>query len=64
MVHKIIGILRETTGDAAGDEKLIRHVTDRPGHDRRYAMDTSKIRAELGWVPTIRFDEGIQRTIQ
>lgn len=42
---------------------LIRFVTDRPGHDRRYAIDPSKIKAELGWEPTTGFEEGIGRTI-
>ncbi|RJR41849.1 MAG: dTDP-glucose 4,6-dehydratase [Desulfobacteraceae bacterium] len=43
--------------------KLIRFVLDRPGHDRRYALDTSKIRRELGWEPSMKFDEGIRKTI-
>ena len=42
---------------------LITHVTDRPGHDRRYAIDSSKIMSELGWAPTVTFEEGIVRTI-
>lgn len=42
---------------------LIRYVTDRPGHDRRYAIDASKIQAELGWQPSMSFDEGIERTV-
>ena len=44
-------------------ESLIRFVTDRPGHDRRYAIDASKIRNELGWEPTVDFDQGIAQTI-
>ena len=44
-------------------ESLIRHVTDRPGHDRRYAIDPSKIHRELGWLPKTTFDEGIQKTV-
>lgn len=44
-------------------ESLIQFVTDRPGHDRRYAIDPSKVHAELGWQPTTSFEEGIQRTI-
>jgi dTDP-glucose 4,6-dehydratase len=43
---------------------LIRHVTDRPGHDRRYAIDIGKITAELGWRPSVGFDEGIRRTVR
>jgi len=43
---------------------LIRYVADRPGHDRRYAIDFSKIERELGWKPTVSFEEGIDRTIE
>jgi dTDP-glucose 4,6-dehydratase len=43
---------------------LIRFVADRPGHDRRYAIDFSKIERELGWRPTVSFEEGIDRTIE
>lgn len=46
------------------DESLIKHVKDRKGHDRRYAMDSSKIRRELGWQPKFSFLEGIQKTIE
>ena len=45
-------------------ESLIRYVTDRPGHDRRYAIDPTKIKRELGWEPTTTFDEGIKKTIR
>jgi len=45
-------------------ESLIRHVDDRPGHDRRYALDTTKIRTRLGFTPRVRFDEGAERTIR
>ncbi|MBR6955313.1 MAG: dTDP-glucose 4,6-dehydratase [Clostridia bacterium] len=44
-------------------ERLITYVTDRKGHDMRYAIDPAKIHAELGWLPETRFAEGIQRTI-
>ena len=44
-------------------EDLIEFVTDRPGHDRRYAIDASKIERELGWTPTMTFDEGIVKTV-
>ncbi|MBC8481821.1 MAG: dTDP-glucose 4,6-dehydratase [Planctomycetes bacterium] len=44
-------------------EELIRHVTDRLGHDRRYAIDASKIMGQLGWKPSVTFEEGIVRTI-
>jgi dTDP-glucose 4,6-dehydratase len=42
---------------------LIQHVKDRPGHDRRYAIDCTKIETELGWKPTVSFEEGIAETI-
>ena len=45
-------------------ESLIQFVTDRPGHDRRYAIDPSKIHSELGWLPETPFDEGIRRTVR
>ena len=44
-------------------ESLITFVTDRPGHDRRYAIDPSKIHAELGWLPRTSFDDGIRQTV-
>jgi dTDP-glucose 4,6-dehydratase len=45
------------------DDSLIRHVTDRPGHDRRYATNAHKIRRELGWRPRRSFDEGLAETV-
>ena len=45
-------------------ESLIKYVKDRKGHDRRYAIDPTKIHAELGWLPKTSFEEGIQKTIQ
>jgi dTDP-glucose 4,6-dehydratase len=45
------------------DESLIRHVPDRPGHDRRYAMNAAKIRGELGWRPRRDFDQGLSETV-
>lgn len=45
-------------------ESLISYVTDRPGHDRRYAIDPTKIHNELGWLPATTFDEGIQKTVR
>ena len=45
------------------NEELIQHVKDRPGHDRRYAIDNTKITTQLGWTPGYTFEEGIQQTI-
>jgi dTDP-glucose 4,6-dehydratase len=45
------------------DESLIEHVTDRPGHDRRYSLASDKLRGELGWEASVRFDEGLQQTV-
>jgi dTDP-glucose 4,6-dehydratase len=45
-------------------EDLISFVPDRPGHDKRYAIDASKIKNELGWEPKVAFPQGIQKTIQ
>ncbi|HDP78870.1 MAG TPA: dTDP-glucose 4,6-dehydratase, partial [Mesotoga infera] len=45
------------------NESLIEHVTDRLGHDKRYGIDPTKISSELGWKPSIMFDEGIEMTV-
>lgn len=51
-------------GRAIGtSEKLITYVKDRPGHDLRYAIDASKIKSELGWKPSVTFEEGLEKTI-
>ncbi|HEX3437786.1 MAG TPA: dTDP-glucose 4,6-dehydratase [Pseudacidobacterium sp.] len=51
-------------GSIGARRKLITYVTDRPGHDRRYAINASKIRTELGWEPAERFESGIRKTVQ
>lgn len=48
----------------SADMDLITFVSDRPGHDARYAIDSSKIRAELGWEPSLQFEEGIEKTVR
>jgi dTDP-glucose 4,6-dehydratase len=45
-------------------ETLLRYVADRPGHDRRYALDSAKIQTELGWKPEISLEDGIHQTIE
>jgi dTDP-glucose 4,6-dehydratase len=56
-------VARRTGRDARDFEKLITYVKDRPGHDRRYAIDCSKIKGELGWSPLLSFTEGLQKTV-
>lgn len=63
LVKLLIRELNRQTGDAGINERLIRFVADRPGHDRRYAIDSSKIRTELQWSPRVAFADGIGRTI-
>jgi dTDP-glucose 4,6-dehydratase len=54
----------EKLGRATGEsEELITYVKDRPGHDRRYAIDATKINKELGWKPSVTFEEGLSQTI-
>ncbi len=64
IVRLILRHLNEMTADPEINENLITYVTDRPGHDRRYAIDATKIQKELGWKPEIPFEEGIKGTIQ
>ncbi len=49
--------------DKGESEKLITYIKDRPGHDKRYAIDASKINKELGWKPSVTFEEGLEKTI-
>jgi dTDP-glucose 4,6-dehydratase len=54
----------EKLGRADGtSEKLITFVKDRAGHDLRYAIDATKLQKELGWMPSLQFEEGIRKTI-
>lgn len=63
IIRKICDLLQESYPDSPF-QQLITYVTDRPGHDRRYAIDASKIERELGWKPAETFDSGIRKTIQ
>jgi dTDP-glucose 4,6-dehydratase len=60
---KNIDIVRELLKKLNKPSTLISYVKDRPGHDRRYAIDATKISRELGWVPSLTFDIGIARTV-
>ena len=55
--------LRPRAGGEASHSELVRHVADRPGHDRRYAIDSAKIRADLGWSPRETFESGLAKTV-
>jgi len=64
LVKLLCKLMDEKSGNAAGtSEQLITYVKDRPGHDRRYAIDASKINKELGWKPSVTFEEGLSQTI-
>jgi dTDP-glucose 4,6-dehydratase len=64
IVHSICDLVDEFLGREAGtSRKLIRFVQDRPGHDRRYAIDASKIQNELGWKPSVYLEEGLRKTV-
>ena len=59
-----LDVVKTVLRELGKPESLIAFVTDRPGHDRRYAIDPSKIHAELGWLPRTKFDDGIHQTVQ
>jgi dTDP-glucose 4,6-dehydratase len=64
LVKLLCKLMDEKLGREKGtSEKLITYVKDRPGHDRRYAIDATKINKELGWKPSVTFEEGLSQTI-
>ncbi len=64
LVKLLCKLMDEKLGREMGEsEQLITYVKDRPGHDRRYAIDATKINKELGWKPTVTFEEGLSQTI-
>lgn len=64
IVKTIIKIMSDMMQDNEISDILIKHITDRAGHDRRYAIEADKIKKDLGWKPEIAFDFGIHKTIQ
>jgi dTDP-glucose 4,6-dehydratase len=64
VVHALCDTLEAIRPRAGGYRSLVTSVADRPGHDRRYAIDARKIRAELGWSPAETFETGIARTLR
>lgn len=61
---KNIDIVKTVLKELGKPESLITYVKDRPGHDRRYAIDASRLQNELGWTPAHRFEEGIRKTVR
>jgi dTDP-glucose 4,6-dehydratase len=64
VVRTICAVLDEIRPDRTPHASLLTFVQDRPGHDRRYAIDTSKLKRELGWQPAVTFEEGMRQTIR
>lgn len=64
LVRTICAEMDRLRPDAAPHDRLIKFVTDRPGHDRRYAIDPNRIRTELGWRPSVTIEEGLRRTVE
>ena len=65
LIHLLVKVCDRLLGRTEGEsEKLITYVTDRAGHDLRYAIDADKIKNELGWEPSLQFEEGLEKTVQ
>lgn len=65
IIKVLINTVDRLLGRAEGEDLgLITYVTDRPGHDARYAIDSSKLQRELGWEPSLQFEEGIEKTVR
>ncbi|HEX3096871.1 MAG TPA: dTDP-glucose 4,6-dehydratase [Usitatibacter sp.] len=64
VVHAICDVLERARPRDGGYRALVTHVGDRPGHDRRYAIDARKIARELGWAPRESFESGLERTVR
>ncbi len=65
LIKVIIRTVDRLLGNPKGtSDNLITYVTDRPGHDMRYAIDSRKLQRELGWEPSLQFEEGIEKTVR
>ncbi|MBT3864714.1 dTDP-glucose 4,6-dehydratase [Candidatus Peregrinibacteria bacterium] len=65
LIHLLCKIMDKKLNQSKREsEKLITFIKDRPGHDRRYAIDANKIKTELGWTPTVTFEQGLTETVQ
>ena len=65
IVHVLVNTVDRLLGRKDGEDlNLITHVTDRKGHDMRYAIDSRKLQKELGWEPSLQFEEGIEKTVR
>lgn len=65
LINLLCRIMDEKLGRAPGESaKLITYVTDRAGHDLRYAIDSTKLQQKLGWVPSLQFEEGLEKTVE
>ncbi len=65
LIHALCKIMDNKLGREEGSSaKLITFVTDRAGHDLRYAIDSSKLQRELGWTPSLQFEEGLEKTVE
>ncbi len=64
LVKRICDIVDEQVPDLNNSQELISFVTDRPGHDFRYAIDASKIERELGWTPDAQLEQGLENTVR
>lgn len=64
LIKLLCKVMDKKLGRAEGEsEQLITYIKDRPGHDRRYAIDASKLNKTLGWKPSVTFEEGLERTV-
>jgi dTDP-glucose 4,6-dehydratase len=64
IVNLLCNVMDKKLGRTPGESaKLITYVTDRPGHDHRYAIDATKLNKELGWKPSLQFEEGLEKTV-